>query len=95
MKTKDEIINFLKENKKYIQNRFKVNKIALFGSVARGEATSNSDIDIIVDMKPSFDNFFDLKYFLEEKLQSKVDLAKEKNLRKFIKSKIQKDLIYV
>ena len=95
MKTKDEIINFLKENKQYLQNRFKVNKIALFGSVARGEATNNSDIDIIVDMKPSFDNFFDLKYFLEEKLQAKVDLAKEKNLRKFIKNKIQKDLIYV
>jgi len=95
LKTKDEIINFLKENKQYIQSRFNVNKIALFGSVARGEATKSSDINIIVDMKSSFDNYFDLKYFLEEKLQAKVDLAKEKSLRKFIKSKIQKDLIYV
>ncbi len=95
MKTKQEVIDFLKENKNYIQNRFNVHKIALFGSVARDEAKENSDIDIVVNMESSFDNFFDLKYFLEEKLQSKVDLSKEKSLRKFIKNKIQKDLIYV
>ena len=95
MKTKKQIIAFLKKNKQQIQDRYKVNKIALFGSFARDEATKDSDIDIVVDMSSSFDNFFDLKYFLEDEFKTKVDLTKEKNLRLFIKDKIQKDLIYV
>jgi predicted nucleotidyltransferase len=95
MTNKDQIITFLKQNKKQIQDRYKVNKIALFGSFARDEATENSDIDILVDMTPSFDNFFDLKYFLEDEFKTTVDLGKEKNMRLFIKNKIQEDLIYV
>jgi len=95
MKSKEEIIAILSKYKKIIQDKYKVRKIAIFGSYAREEATSNSDIDIVVDMPSSFDNFFDLKYFLEEKLNSKVDLIKEKNLRVFIKKRIQNDLIYL
>jgi predicted nucleotidyltransferase len=95
MVNKEYILKFLKQNKHKIQNDYKVNKIALFGSYARDEATENSDIDILVDMVPSFDNFFDLKYFLEDEFKTKVDLGKEKNLRLYIKNKIQEDLIYV
>lgn len=95
MQTKDNIINFLKQNKQTIQDKYDVNKIALFGSFARNEATPNSDIDILVDMKPSFDNFFDLKYFLEDAFKTKVDLGKEKNLRLLIKEQIKNELIYV
>jgi len=95
MKTKNEIIKFLQQNKQQIQEKYKVNSIALFGSFARDEANENSDIDILVDMETSFDNFFDLKYFLEDEFKTTVDLGKEKNMRLFIKNKIQKDLIYV
>jgi hypothetical protein len=95
MTNKNQIITFLKQNKKQIQDKYKVNKIALFGSFARDEATEKSDIDILVDMTPSFDNFFDLKYFLEDEFKTTVDLGKEKNMRLFIKNKIQEDLIYV
>ena len=95
MKTRNQIIAFLTENKQQIQDKYKVNKIALFGSFARDEATEKSDIDILVDMSPSFDNFFDLKYFLEDEFKTTVDLGKEKNMRLFIKNKIQEDLIYV
>jgi predicted nucleotidyltransferase len=95
VKTKDEIIAFLKQNKQQIQEKYKVNSIALFGSFARDEATQNSDIDILIDMTPSFDNFFDLKYFLEDEFKTTVDLGKEKNIRLLIKNKIQEDLIYV
>ena len=38
---------------------------------------------------------YKLKYFLEDNLNIKVDLGKEKKMRPFIKDKIQKDLIYV
>jgi len=95
MKTKHQIISFLKQNKQEIQDTYQVNKIALFGSFARDEATEKSDIDILVDMTPSFDNFFDLKYFLEDAFQTKVDLGKEKNLRLLVKEQIKNELIYV
>ena len=95
MTNKNQIITFLKQNKQQIKDRYKVNKIALFGSFARNEETKDSDIDILVDMTPSFDNFYDLKYFLEDEFQRKVDLGKEKNMRLLIKDKIKEDLIYV
>ena len=46
-------------------------------------------------MPSSFDNFFELKYFLEEKFKRKVDLGREKQLRLFIKDKIKNEIIYV
>ncbi|MEA3290440.1 MAG: nucleotidyltransferase family protein [Campylobacterota bacterium] len=95
MQNRETILDFLRQNKQKIQENYKVNTIALFGSFARDEATKDSDIDILVDMKPSFDNFFDLKYFLEDNLDTKVDLGKEKNLRLLVKDQIQNELIYV
>ncbi len=44
---------------------------------------------------PSFDNFFDLKYFLEDEFKTTVDLGKEKNLRLLVKEQIKDELIYV
>ncbi len=93
--TKDQILNFLKENKELLQKRFKVTSIGLFGSYARDNQASDSDIDIIVDMPSSFDNYFDLKEFLEDNLKKNVDLGLEKNLRLLIKQKIVNEIIYV
>ncbi len=93
--TKDQILNFLKENKELLQKRFKVTRIGLFGSYARDNQASDSDIDIIVDMPSSFDNYFDLKEFLEDNLKKNVDLGLEKNLRLLIKQKIINEIIYV
>jgi hypothetical protein len=93
--TKREILNFLAQNKQFLENRFGVKKIALFGSYARGEANEKSDIDLIVEMPSSFQKYFELKYFLEEHLGKKVDLGMSHKVRAYIKNKIQKDLIYV
>ena len=95
MNTKQEILDFLKDNKNYIQQKYNVKKIALFGSFAKDMATNKSDVDILVDMKSSFDNFFDLKYFLEKHIKRTVDLGKEKNLRLLVKEQIKDELIYV
>ncbi len=92
---RQDILTLLKNNKSFLQQRFNIQSIALAGSFARDEATSQSDIDIIVNMPSSFQNFFDLKYFLEEKLGRTVDLGLEKNLRAFIKKQMQDEMIYV
>ncbi|GGD35065.1 hypothetical protein GCM10012288_06310 [Malaciobacter pacificus] len=93
--TKETILSFLKEHKKEFQKKYLVEKIGLFGSYARDEATEDSDIDILVKMPSSFDNYYDFKEYLEEKLQKKIDLGLEKSIRSFIAEDIKKDIIYV
>ena len=50
---KTNILNYLKEHYSEFKNKYNVEKIGLFGSYARDEATENSDIDIFVKMEPS------------------------------------------
>ncbi|MEA3498027.1 MAG: nucleotidyltransferase family protein [Campylobacterota bacterium] len=95
MLNKQFILTFLKENKKQLKDKYQVDKIGLFGSFARDEETNKSDIDILVDMPSSFDNYFNLKYFLEENFHREVDLGKEKQLRLLIKKQVMQDIIYV
>jgi len=92
---KNIILNFLKNNKPLLEEKYDVDKIGLFGSYALDKQTENSDIDIIVSMPSNFDKFYDLKDFLESNLNCKVDLGLEKNIRELIKKRIEKEVIYV
>ncbi|MGE4456600.1 MAG: nucleotidyltransferase family protein [Arcobacteraceae bacterium] len=93
--TKYEIVNYLKEHKNEFKEKYGVEKIGLFGSFARDEASSDSDIDIFVDMKVKFDNVMGLKYNIEESLNKKVDLVtKHKNIKPILLDMINKDIIY-
>jgi uncharacterized protein len=54
-----------------------VRNIGLFGSFVRGEETSLSDVDILVEFMPekhTFDNFMEVAFFLEELLERKVEV---------------------
>jgi predicted nucleotidyltransferase len=94
--TKDEILNELSKNKSYIQQKFEVDKIGLFGSYAKDKQTEDSDIDIYVEFRhKTFDNLAGLWNYLEELYHKKIDLFhKHKNNNKVIISNIQKDVIY-
>ena len=52
MPEKQEVIDYLKTNKRLFKKQFSVVKIGVFGSYARDEQTENSDIDIIITMPP-------------------------------------------
>jgi len=93
--TKEYILEFLREHKEEFKEKYQVQSIGLFGSYARNEAKESSDIDILVEMPSSFDNFFDLKYFLEDAFGKSVDLGKLKNLRLLVKQYIDREIIYV
>ena len=95
--TKNIILNFLKYNRTLLKEEFGVTKIGLFGSYARDEATSSSDIDIAVeiDSKNSFRSFFALLHFLEDELNKKIDLGIENSIKPLAKKTILKDIIYV
>ncbi len=76
---------------------FQPMRIGLFGSFARNEETTSSDIDIIFLLKNPIGLFTlsDLQFELEEKLHKKVDLISENGLNKFIKERVLKDVKYI
>ena len=58
-------------------------RLGVFGSFARGEARSDSDVDVYVvfdDAKRTYDNFFALHERLEKLLGRRVDLVTDKSL---------------
>ena len=69
---------------------WKIKRLRVFGSVARGTATAQSDIDLIVDFfeKPSYFGFIGMEQELSEKLGKKVELFTEDSIHSFIKEKI-------
>ncbi len=71
--------------------------LSIFGSVARNEATDNSDIDFVVEFAgtATFDKYMDLKIFLEDTLEMKVDLATWRSLKSQIKASVSNDAIRV
>lgn len=93
---KEKVINLLREHLDEIR-QFKIQKISIFGSVARNQETPQSDIDILIkfDGPSSYDLYMDLKFFLEDLLERKVDLVTEEAIRVEIKEFVEKDLIRV
>ena len=69
-------------------------KIGIFGSVARGEDSEQSDIDILYQLKDSIGifNLVRMKDDLEERLNKKVDLVSERYLHPKLKPDIMNDL---
>ena len=74
-----------------------VNYLGLFGSYARGEATTNSDIDLLIDFDQSKSLFelADISLFLKSLLGQKVDLIDRDSIKKALKPYIEQDLITV
>jgi len=75
--TSDKILKKIEENKDVIE-KFGVKKIGIFGSYVRNEQKAGSDIDVLVEFeegKKTFDNYMDLKFFLEDLFNCKVDIV--------------------
>ena len=76
-----EIKKKLKENKEEIR-KYSVKKLGVFGSFLKGKQKKESDIDILVDFKvTNYDNYMDLKEYLEDLFNRKVDLVVERTLK--------------
>jgi len=83
------------ENK--VKAGYRAEIVGIFGSYARGQQKTGSDIDILVKFSSGatlFD-FVGLADFLEEKLRLKVDLVTERALRKELKDEILHEVVAV
>ncbi len=92
-----KIRGILDENKKYLNRKYGVKEIGIFGSYIRGEQGKNSDIDILVEFsKPiGFFKFLELEEYLEKLLGLKVDLVSKKALKPRIGEYIMKEVVFV
>lgn len=97
--TKEKILMFLKEQKPYLYNTFHLTKIGLFGSFANESATSNSDIDLIVEFEEGTSDIFgkkeSLRNLLFNEFHCSVDVANEKYLKPYYRQQIIMETIYV
>lgn len=90
-----DIEEILKTHKPLLQKKYKVKEIGVFGSYVHGEQSAASDIDILVQFsEPVGWEFLDLKEFLESILDLKVDLVTVNALKRQIKDKILKEVVY-
>ena len=93
----NEVIQILQTHKESLAKEFGVKSLQLFGSVARDEATSSSDVDLLVEFNRPMGYFglFNLQDYLEKLLNCSVDLGTVNSLRPRIKENVMKDLVYV
>lgn len=96
MKSCEEIIKLLARNKPHFEQRFKVRRIGVFGSAARGDAMPGSDIDIIVDVDPSIGlDFVTLADEIEHLLGEHVDVISHRAINPRHWREIEQEVVYV
>ena len=86
-------INQIKKKILPILRKNDVNRASLFGSVVRGEATEESDIDLLVEFKDekSLLDLAGLKIELEELMGKKVDVLTYNSLHPLLKDRILRE----
>lgn len=90
-------IEQIKQKASPILRSFNVKRAAVFGSVARGEATKDSDVDILVEIHRRYGlfEFIGIKHQLEDALGKKVDLVEYDSIKPLIKDNILKDQVRI
>jgi len=96
MKNLKYIKSVIRENEIILRDEYKIRKIAVFGSFARGEQKKGSDIDMLVEFsEPVGFEFFRAARYLEKILGVKVDLVTKDALKPQLSVAIKRDLVYV
>jgi uncharacterized protein len=96
VRTRVEVIQRIHDARAML-DRLGVESLALFGSAARDELASNSDVDVLVRFsdRPTFDAFMDVKLELEALLGRRVDLVTPGAIKPRLAALIYKDLLNV
>lgn len=97
MKSTTEILILLKQYKPVASSKYGLTRIGIFGSVARGEQTDKSDVDVCYEGKvPSLLTLERIQADLERLFGAKVDMVRVRNgMNAMLKQRIERDGIYV
>ena len=95
--SKNEIISSIKAEKTFLKENFGVLNIGLFGSYAKNQQNSDSDIDFLVEFtEPRFDWIANLQIYMEKKFEKKIEIVRKYSLsRSRFLERIEQEIIYV
>ncbi|NDV84100.1 nucleotidyltransferase family protein [Bacteroides sp. 51] len=97
MRSTNEYIELLKQFKEKHSSQYGIKRLGIFGSVARGEQTEDSDVDICVELdSPSLFKLVHLKEDLQNLFNTKVDIVRLRDtMDSFLRGRIEKEGLYV
>ncbi len=89
------VLKVLEAHRKELAD-YGVKRLGLFGSVAKGTATSHSDLDFVVDFDhKTFDKYMDVKFYLERLFRRHVDLVLTDALKPRLRKPVLKEALYL
>ena len=82
--------------RRFLKEKYGIKKLGIFGSYSRNQQTKISDLDILVEFEEEVGlEFLEVKFFLEDWLGIKVDLATEAMLKPAIREKVLNEVIFI
>jgi hypothetical protein len=95
--TRADIITRLAARQAELRERFGLEWLGLFGSAARDEMGTDSDVDILVKFAgpARWDSYVNLRAALEELVERRVDLVTETGLKPRARASVERDFIRV
>ena len=97
MKSTTEYINILRDYMAKNASKYSITRMGIFGSVARGEQTEDSDVDVYLETsKPSMFALVHIKDDLQTLFGCNVDIVRLRDhMYSFLRNQIEKEGIYV
>ena len=95
--TQQQILEYLSTHKDRFEKQYYLHKIGIFGSYARGDESSDSDIDIVVELnKSTMFGLVGIKNDIEEYFKTHVDIVQIRDrMNGLLRERIDKEAIYV
>ncbi len=97
LKDADYFIRILRQHLPEIRKKYSVSYLGVFGSYVRGEQTSESDLDVLVefDKTPGLLKYIELEYYLSDLLGVKVDLVTRTGLKPNVGKRVLNEVVSV
>jgi hypothetical protein len=99
MNDSSQIFAYLTKNKSRLMRKYHLTKIGVFGSIARGDESDQSDIDLIVEFDDQVKDLYwtkeQLRTEINRKFNRPVDICREKYIKPRIKNHILSHARYV
>lgn len=94
---RDKIIHILKKFKEDNKNKYHIESLGIFGSVAKNCMKEDSDIDVVVNLtKQDLFELIGIKQDLEEILKHPIDVVSyRERMNSFLKKRIDEEAVYV
>jgi uncharacterized protein len=97
MKTRDEVLQILANQKLSLLETYQITRIGVFGSYAREQQTESSDLDVLVDYSqpPTLPKLVELRDELSQMVALNVDVVTQNGLKPRIRDRVLSEVIYL